>query len=52
MGQQYFSHMATMVDDLTFLMAMSSKTSVHGPGSYMMNTGFLLPGFPLPRRLD
>ena len=38
--------MATVVDDLAFLMAMSSKTNVHGPGSYMMNTGFLLPGFP------
>src|SRR5206468_3992679 len=22
------------------------KTNVHGPASYMMNTGFLLPGFP------
>src|SRR6478752_1488051 len=41
-----FPHMATIVDDLAFLMAMSSKTNVHGPGSYMMNTGFLLPGFP------
>src|SRR5205814_4957617 len=29
-----------------FLMAMVSKTNVHGPGSYLMNTGFLLPGFP------
>jgi len=25
---------------------MASKTNVHGPGSYMMNTGFTLPGFP------
>src|SRR5436190_4590927 len=41
-----FPHMATIVDDLAFLMAMSSKTNVHGPGSYMMNTGFVLPGFP------
>ena len=38
-------HLATCVDDLAFLMAMVSKTNVHGPGSYMMNTGFLLPGF-------
>jgi len=38
--------MATCVDDLAFLMAMASKTNVHGPASYMMNTGFLLPGFP------
>ena len=41
-----FPHMAECVDDLAFLMAMTSKTNVHGPGSYMMNTGFLLPGFP------
>ena len=41
-----FPHMAKCVDDLAFLMAMTSKTNVHGPGSYMMNTGFLLPGFP------
>ena len=24
----------------------ASKTNVHGPASYMMNTGFVLPGFP------
>ena len=39
-------HTAECVDDLAFLMAMQSKTNVHGPASYMMNTGFLLPGFP------
>ena len=39
-------HVATRVDDMAFLMAMVSKTNVHGPGSYLMNTGFLLPGFP------
>ncbi len=37
---------AKCVDDLAFFMAMESKTNVHGPGSYLMNTGFLLPGFP------
>jgi hypothetical protein len=41
-----FPHMATCVDDLAFLMAMASKTNVHGPGSYMQNTGFISPGFP------
>ena len=41
-----FPRMAQHVDELAFLMAMTTKTSVHGPGSYMMNTGFLLPGFP------
>jgi hypothetical protein len=39
-------HIADCVDDLTFLMAMASKTNVHGPGVYLQNTGFLLPGFP------
>src|SRR5947209_15573583 len=41
-----FPQLATCVDDIAFLMAMASKTNVHGPGSYMMNTGFVLPGFP------
>ncbi len=41
-----FPHIAECVDDLAFIMALSSKTNVHGPGSYMMNTGFIAPGFP------
>lgn len=41
-----FPHQAQIVDDLAFLMAMTTKTNVHGPASYMMNTGFMLPGFP------
>jgi len=41
-----FPHQAKVVDELAFLMAMVSKTNVHGPASYMMNTGFVLPGFP------
>jgi hypothetical protein len=41
-----FPHQASHVDEMAFLMAMTTKTNVHGPGSYMMNTGFLLPGFP------
>jgi hypothetical protein len=41
-----FPHVATCVDELAFLMAMASKTNVHGPASYMQNTGFVLPGFP------
>ncbi len=44
-----FPEIATCVDDLAFLMALSSKTNVHGPASYMMNCGFLMPGFPMPR---
>lgn len=41
-----FPHQARIVDQLTFLMAMTTKSNVHGPASYMMNTGFILPGFP------
>jgi hypothetical protein len=41
-----FPHIATCVDQLAFLMAMESRTNVHGPASFLMNTGFLLPGFP------
>jgi len=41
-----FPHQAEVVDEMAFLMAMASKTNVHGPGTYMMNSGFQLPGFP------
>ena len=41
-----FPHLATGVDDMAFLLALQSKSNVHGPASYMMNTGFILPGFP------
>ena len=39
-------HMASVVDDLAFLMSMNWPTNVHGLGSYMQTTGFTLPGFP------
>lgn len=41
-----FPHLAQQVDRLAFLLAIESRTNVHGPASYLMNTGFLLPGFP------
>lgn len=41
-----FPNIAKHVDDIAFLMAVKSKTNVHGPASYLMNTGFVLPGFP------
>jgi len=43
---EVFPHQALWVDKMSFIMSMASKTNVHGPGSYMMNTGFILPGFP------
>ena len=39
-------HLAKCVDDIALLMAIRGRTNVHGPGSYLMNTGFILPGFP------
>ncbi len=41
-----FPRVAGVVDDLTFLMSMVSKSNVHGLASYMQNTGFTMPGFP------
>ena len=40
-----FPHRPKEVDEMAFLMGMTSKTNVHQPGSYLMNFGFLLPGF-------
>ncbi|HEY1861886.1 MAG TPA: DUF1501 domain-containing protein [Gemmataceae bacterium] len=39
-------HLATCVDDMAFLPAMISKSNVHGPATFMQNTGFVLPGYP------
>jgi hypothetical protein len=39
-------HLATCVDDIAFLHSMVSNSNVHGPATFMQNTGFVLPGFP------
>jgi Protein of unknown function (DUF1501) len=39
-------HLAGCVDDIAFLPAMVAKSNVHGPATFMQNTGFVLPGFP------
>jgi hypothetical protein len=41
-----FPHLSRHVDELAFLMSVVARTNVHGPASYLMNTGFTLPGFP------
>lgn len=41
-----FPRLATCIDDMAFVYSMHSKTALHGPGCFMMNTGFTLPGFP------
>ncbi len=39
-------HLAACVDDMAFIPSMVSKSNVHGPATFMQNTGFVLPGFP------
>ncbi|HEV3024810.1 MAG TPA: DUF1501 domain-containing protein [Pirellulales bacterium] len=39
-------NLATCVDDIAFIHSMVSKSNVHGPATFMQNTGFVLPGFP------
>jgi len=39
-------HLAECVDDIAFIHSMESKSNVHGPATFMQNTGFVLPGFP------
>jgi hypothetical protein len=39
-------NIASCVDDITFIHSMASKSNVHGPATFMQNSGFVLPGFP------
>lgn len=41
-----FPKLASCVDDMAFIYSMQSKTALHGPGCFMMNTGQAMPGFP------
>lgn len=41
-----FPQLATCVDDMCFIHSMVSKSNVHGPAIFMLNSGFVLPGFP------
>lgn len=41
-----FPRLATCLDNMAFIYSMHSKTALHGPACFMMNTGFTLPGFP------
>ena len=38
--------LAGCVDKMSFFPSMISKSNVHGPATFMQNTGFVLPGFP------
>ena len=39
-------HTADCVDDMAFVHSLVAKSNVHGPATFMQNTGFILPGFP------
>src|SRR5262249_17422255 len=39
-------NLATCVDDICFIHSMVAKSNVHGPATFMQNSGFVLPGFP------
>ncbi len=39
-------HIASCADDITLIRSMISKSNVHGPATFMQNSGFVLPGFP------
>ena len=39
-------HLAGCVDHMAFFPSMVSKSNVHGPATFMQNSGFVLPGFP------
>ena len=41
-----FPNLAQHVDDLAFIYSMQSKSALHGPAMFMMNSGFIQPGFP------
>src|SRR6266403_6308954 len=39
-------NLGSCADNIAFIHSMVSKSNVHGPATYMQNTGFVLPGFP------
>lgn len=41
-----FPEQAKLVDEIAFLQAMTGRSNVHGQNAYLMNNGFVLPGFP------
>lgn len=41
-----FPNLRHHVDDMAFIHSMQSKSALHGPAMFMMNSGFMRPGFP------
>src|SRR5438132_187655 len=45
-GLALTARLAEHVDEMAFIYSMQSKTALHGPAMFMMNSGFIRPGFP------
>ncbi len=43
---ELFPKLAGCVDDMAFIRSMTSRSALHGPGMFMMNSGSIFPGFP------
>lgn len=41
-----FPLMSQHVDDIAFIYSMQNKSALHGPAMFMMNSGYIRPGFP------
>jgi len=41
-----FPKLSQCADDMAFIHSMQSKSALHGPAMFMMNSGFIQPGFP------
>jgi hypothetical protein len=41
-----FPNLAKHIDDMAFIYSMQNKSALHGPAMFMMNSGFIRPGFP------
>lgn len=41
-----FPKLAGHVDDMAFIHSMQNKSALHGPAMFMLNSGFIRPGFP------
>lgn len=41
-----FPELAKHVDEMAFIHSMQNKSALHGPAMFMMNSGFVRPGFP------
>ena len=43
---ELFPRLGKHADELAFIYSMQNKSALHGPAMFMMNTGFIRPGFP------